>query len=267
MYRIAELRHFYACGGYASAVFFFFFFFFSSRRRHTRYWRDWSSDVCSSDLLGLDRLATFGQLGDLCDRRVQLAAGILDRDLRALPAPLQRRDLLMELRGAGVEGDDDAREVLVLALDGVDVAGRGLDVDACLRGHFRHLLEALASHGDLLFVAADELMRVALLLLETLEILDRGILARDQLVLFLGIQRRFLGRDSQVFLEALQLRSGALALRAALAQFLISRPRPLLAEDARVVGGMEHFLDLLQLAGQPAGARLLASEKGFEVGQ
>src|SRR3712207_7202578 len=28
-------------------------FFFSSRRRHTRYWRDWSSDVCSSDLLGL----------------------------------------------------------------------------------------------------------------------------------------------------------------------------------------------------------------------
>src|SRR5947209_12287085 len=29
---------------------FFFFFFFSSRRRHTSYWRDWSSDVCSSDL-------------------------------------------------------------------------------------------------------------------------------------------------------------------------------------------------------------------------
>src|SRR5215203_6862329 len=26
------------------------FFFFSGRRRHTRYWRDWSSDVCSSDL-------------------------------------------------------------------------------------------------------------------------------------------------------------------------------------------------------------------------
>src|SRR5947209_6910823 len=25
-------------------------FFFPSRRRHTIYWRDWSSDVCSSDL-------------------------------------------------------------------------------------------------------------------------------------------------------------------------------------------------------------------------
>src|SRR5690554_4726658 len=29
------------------------FFFFSSRRRHTRCGRDWSSDVCSSDLLAL----------------------------------------------------------------------------------------------------------------------------------------------------------------------------------------------------------------------
>src|SRR5882757_10447534 len=27
-----------------------FFFFCSSRGRHTSYWRDWSSDVCSSDL-------------------------------------------------------------------------------------------------------------------------------------------------------------------------------------------------------------------------
>src|SRR3712207_6911924 len=31
-------------------MFLLVYFFFSSRRRHTRYWRDWSSDVCSSDL-------------------------------------------------------------------------------------------------------------------------------------------------------------------------------------------------------------------------
>src|SRR5438445_8698247 len=31
-------------------LYYLIFFFFSSRRRHTRYWRDWSSDVCSSDL-------------------------------------------------------------------------------------------------------------------------------------------------------------------------------------------------------------------------
>src|SRR5438445_5678715 len=36
-------------------MFVFFFFFFSSRRRHTRYWRDWSSDVCSSDLFSILR--------------------------------------------------------------------------------------------------------------------------------------------------------------------------------------------------------------------
>src|SRR5205809_2774593 len=32
-------------------ILFVFFFFFSSRRRHTRCSRDWSSDVCSSDLV------------------------------------------------------------------------------------------------------------------------------------------------------------------------------------------------------------------------
>src|SRR5699024_189124 len=32
----------------------FFVFFFSSRRRHTRSKRDWSSDVCSSDLVDED---------------------------------------------------------------------------------------------------------------------------------------------------------------------------------------------------------------------
>src|SRR2546421_7712574 len=32
-----------------------YFFFFSSRRRHTRSDRDWSSDVCSSDLEDAER--------------------------------------------------------------------------------------------------------------------------------------------------------------------------------------------------------------------
>src|SRR5437868_8176 len=39
-------------------VCFFFFFFFSSRRRHTRSKRDWSSDVCSSDLTATDNCGT-----------------------------------------------------------------------------------------------------------------------------------------------------------------------------------------------------------------
>src|SRR5690349_22143862 len=35
----------------------FEFFFFSSRRRHTRSLRDWSSDVCSSDLTTMELTA------------------------------------------------------------------------------------------------------------------------------------------------------------------------------------------------------------------
>src|SRR6266436_7969441 len=39
-----------------------FFFFFSSRRRHTRCSRDWSSDVCSSDLEIIGKLGIADQM-------------------------------------------------------------------------------------------------------------------------------------------------------------------------------------------------------------
>src|SRR5207248_6973389 len=42
------------------------FFFFSSRRRHTRSYGDWSSDVCSSDLMKLFlRVREIGRAGIL----------------------------------------------------------------------------------------------------------------------------------------------------------------------------------------------------------
>src|SRR6266513_3698922 len=50
------------------------FFFFSSRRRHTRSKRDWSSDVCSSDLVHRSTLV------------VALAAGALLLGIVAGPA-------------------------------------------------------------------------------------------------------------------------------------------------------------------------------------
>src|SRR6266702_3461105 len=73
------------------------FFFFSSRRRHTRWPRDWSSDVCSSDLdaaatrLGPqlpplvvhDRARELRELGEASERasrerrRGQLADGVV----------------------------------------------------------------------------------------------------------------------------------------------------------------------------------------------
>src|SRR2546429_871337 len=46
-FSIIDLRGYYLC---RILRYYFFFFFFSSRRRHTRCSRDWSSDVCSSDL-------------------------------------------------------------------------------------------------------------------------------------------------------------------------------------------------------------------------
>src|SRR5690242_21666573 len=50
-----------------------FFFFFSSRRRHTRLTCDWSSDVCSSDLMPISELG----LVEMTRKRVR-------QDLRAL---------------------------------------------------------------------------------------------------------------------------------------------------------------------------------------
>src|SRR3982750_4594933 len=45
-------------------------FFFSSRRRHTRSDRDWSSDVCSSDLVSVKPHPLFEREGD--DLRVKV---------------------------------------------------------------------------------------------------------------------------------------------------------------------------------------------------
>src|SRR5207245_3525357 len=76
------------CSVMLFCVFLIFFFFFSSRRRHTRCYRDWSSDVCSSDL-GEERpaadmedppcVAGGEQLGGVTrERRVE--RGIHDRE-------------------------------------------------------------------------------------------------------------------------------------------------------------------------------------------
>src|SRR5207253_5958317 len=43
--------------------FVFVVFFFSSRRRHTRWPRDWSSDVCSSDLCATVLTIAAGSIG------------------------------------------------------------------------------------------------------------------------------------------------------------------------------------------------------------
>src|SRR5699024_99989 len=66
-------------------------FFFSSRRRHTRSKRDWSSDVCSSDLLprligsAVDVVAAGGPTGRIWTLGGQiLAVGVVQAVLMAL---------------------------------------------------------------------------------------------------------------------------------------------------------------------------------------
>src|SRR5690554_8159252 len=66
------------------------FFFFSSRRRHTRCGRDWSSDVCSSDLCsskaGLNQLtavaAEESRLKKLGIKYYALSPGIVDTEMQ-----------------------------------------------------------------------------------------------------------------------------------------------------------------------------------------
>src|SRR5207249_7862283 len=72
------------------------FFFFSSRRRHTRSKRDWSSDVCSSDL----PFAGYGGVG--CDDGVDAAGCDAVRD-RLNPGFVQiRRDLHRQRNASSV---------------------------------------------------------------------------------------------------------------------------------------------------------------------
>src|SRR3989449_9270173 len=75
----------------------YFFFFFSSRRRHTRCSRDWSSDVCSSDLFGWRRFANRREL-----------AGCLG----LAPTPYASGDSQIE-QGISKAGNKRARALLV----------------------------------------------------------------------------------------------------------------------------------------------------------
>src|SRR3712207_7549530 len=80
-----------------------FIFFFSSRRRHTRYWRDWSSDVCSSDL---DRHPVLTEpeevhplLPEPLDRVVRDAVGLGVHDRQPVPVEVLAGDRSGERRG------------------------------------------------------------------------------------------------------------------------------------------------------------------------
>src|SRR3989440_7889080 len=94
-----------------------FFFFFSSRRRHTRSDRDWSSDVCSSDLVGI-----VGRLTEIKNHRLFLEAAALFKRKRAQEASVEG-DLRDAGDAAGVVGARGDRESGVEGKR-VDLGGR-----------------------------------------------------------------------------------------------------------------------------------------------
>src|SRR6266849_9018855 len=91
-------------------------FFFSSRRRHTRSTRDWSSDVCSSDLA---REAVYARLRDWI-LRGPLEPGEIIRDADIAQAlgvsrtPV--REALLRLEGDGLVETAPARWTRVAPL-------------------------------------------------------------------------------------------------------------------------------------------------------
>src|SRR5206468_5593846 len=95
---------------------FSFFFFFSSRRRHTRSDRDWSSDVCSSDLT---RRAHSAHHPPLQDERQGAPGTWVARFWRLSHAnALRRRDLV---RTPSKIGRASCRERVEIAVGGVGV--------------------------------------------------------------------------------------------------------------------------------------------------
>src|SRR2546430_3131627 len=70
------------------------FVFFSSRRRHTRFDCDWSSDVCSSDLLRRAYLDVIGLLPTPDETRAFLANGDLRKRERLIDSLLERGEFV-----------------------------------------------------------------------------------------------------------------------------------------------------------------------------
>src|SRR5204863_6252303 len=81
----------------------YYFFFFSSRRRHTRSLRDWSSDVCSSDLGCLCRTKELVALAALDPKIVFFSPGFASG-----PTPQARPTLLF---GKGSRDGDGRRRL------------------------------------------------------------------------------------------------------------------------------------------------------------
>src|SRR6266496_5027289 len=110
-------------------------FFFSSRRRHTRSLRDWSSDVCSSDLEGpamQDLLRTAVRRPDCAEH-----ATILLRASEVAPTTSPSGDEALS------ERELDVLRPLATDLTGPEIARRLFVSVNTLRTHTKHIFTKL----------------------------------------------------------------------------------------------------------------------------
>src|SRR5207245_3220623 len=106
-------------------------FFFSSRRRHTRCYRDWSSDVCSSDL--------FPNVG----YKIRPKEGYF-------PVPpmdsLQniRNEMALELEKAGIPVDKQHHEVATAGQAEIDIRFAPLKVMSDSMQYYKYIIRNVA---------------------------------------------------------------------------------------------------------------------------
>src|SRR2546430_6933180 len=90
-----------------SVCLYFCFFFFSSRRRHTRFDCDWSSDVCSSDLIAAQRMPGIpgGRFLEIVNAQFSTVGKILLSDKPSLD------EAIYALNNAGLDKRSEERRV------------------------------------------------------------------------------------------------------------------------------------------------------------
>src|SRR5256884_677910 len=94
------------------------FFFFPSRRRHTRCSRDWSSDVCSSDLAHIEQFAVLfptpkQRLVELVDGGLKFTAKLEEPAVPEDPTSHQQSEQLPTYNAYSIDGDVTAPLVYV----------------------------------------------------------------------------------------------------------------------------------------------------------
>src|SRR5690625_7607109 len=102
-------------------MFIYYCFFFSSRRRHTRWPRDWSSDVCSSDLFHPEP----GSDADVAGSTASGAEGAAREGTVRPPAQIGRASCRERVWVSGGAGAVEKTQKIVGAR-GVGVEGAGV---------------------------------------------------------------------------------------------------------------------------------------------